>query len=806
MFNSITKPLFAAILFSLPILFTQNVQAQTVTGKVLDAQSKDPLPGAAIRQVGTTRGAVTQDDGSFEFRLSDDGEQSLLISYLGYKDQEIKVTNNQRRLEVFMYPDTFIGDDIFVQAVRVDDATPITYSNVERAEIERRNLGQDVPYLLQNLTSVTTTSDAGAGVGYTGIRVRGVDPARINVTINGIPLNDAESHGVFWVDLPDLASSIENIQVQRGVGTSTNGAGAIGASINLQTSSSEVEPFGEVNTGVGSFNTQKYNVKLGSGLMENGWQFEGRLSKIQSDGYIDRASADLDSYFLSASKHGERSLLKADIFTGKEVTYQAWYGVEESVMEIDRTFNEAGTERAGEPYGNQVDDYQQNYYQLHYSYKLQDNWTANASLFYTKGFGFYEEYKADEDLADYGISPANSGDPESSDLIRRRWLDNDYYGSIFSTKYTHSDVWNLSLGGGISRYEGAHFGEVIWARYAGNSENDERYYDNEGIKNDFNIYGKLQYKLTENLNSYLDLQIHRIEYEFLGNDIIQDELVALQQRDELLFFNPKFGVVYNMDDGRRMYASFAVGSKEPTRDEYVNSTAESRPEAEKLYNVEAGYRADYSRYFIGANLYGMFYRDQLVLTGEINDVGAYVRQNVPESYRVGLELQGGVSLSNQFSLGLNATLSQNKIVEFTQFMDAYDENFNYYQEEEVFENTDIAFSSSFIGNSVIGFTEGSLNAEFITKYVSRQYLDNTQKESRSIDPYLVSDLRLSYALDNIDLLKGITATLQVSNLFDTEYETNGYTFGWIESGQPIYYNYYYPQAGRNFLFQVKWSF
>ncbi|WP_421773105.1 TonB-dependent receptor [Gracilimonas sp.] len=816
MFNLFNKKsLLTAFLLTIPLLFSQEVHAQTITGKVLDAQSKEPLQGAAVRQQGTSRGVVTQDDGSFEIRLSENGREALLITYIGYTDQEVNVSGNKENLNVFLYPETYIGDDVFVSAVRVDESSPITYTNIERAEIEERNLGQDVPYLLQNTPSVTTTSDAGAGIGYTGIRIRGVDPARINVTINGIPVNDAESHGVFWVDLPDLASSIENIQVQRGVGTSTNGAGAFGATINLQTSSSSPEPFGEINTGFGSFNTKKYNVRLGSGLMENGWQFEGRLSKIDSDGFIDRADSDLDSYFLSASHHGERSLLRADVFTGKEITYQAWYGVEESVLENDRTFNEAGTEKAGEPYEDQVDDYQQNYYQLHYSYQLKENWNANISAFYTKGFGFYEEYKADEDLADYGIETLQPNTPTSSDLVRRRWLDNDYYGTIFSTKYTHSDTWNMTFGGGYSYYDGAHFGEVIWARYAGDSEIEDRYYDNDGIKTDFNLYGKFQYKLTEKLNSYLDLQVRGINYEFLGNDIIQtgnppnvqDSLVSLQQEVSLSFFNPKFGFVYNFNPQQRAYASFGVGSKEPTRDEYVNSTPESRPNPEKLYNVELGYRGDFTSYFVGVNFYGMFYQDQLVPTGAINDVGEIVRQNVPESYRAGIELQGGYSLTNNLSISANATFSQNKIVEYTQFTDRYDASFNFLgQQETVYEDTDIAFSPSVITNGVIGYNKGGLNAELISKYVSRQYLDNTQTESRSIDPYFVNDLRLSYKLNRVPVLEGVTATLQVNNVFNHEYETNGYTFGWLQSGDPVYFNYYYPQAGTNFLFQVKWEF
>ncbi len=815
LFSSI-RSFFAALLLTVPLLFNfnPNLQAQTVTGTVLEAQTKKPLQGAAIRQAGTTRGAVTQSEGEFELRLSEQGERSLIISYIGYKEKEVQLSGSTKKLEIFLYPETYITDDVFVSATRVDETTPVTFTNIDEAELERRNLGQDIPYLLQGTPSVISTSDAGAGIGYTGIRIRGVDPARINVTINGIPVNDAESHAVFWVNLPDLSSSTDNIQIQRGVGTSTNGAGAFGATINLQTSSSSPQPFGEVSTGFGSFNTQKYNVKLGSGLMENGWQFEGRLSKIDSDGFVDRAFSDMDSYFLSASHHGERSLLQANVFSGSQTTYQAWNGVEESVMKTDRTYNESGTEKPGDPYENQTDNYTQTYYQLQYSYQLQENWSANISGFYTLGEGYYEEYKADEDLTDYGIQPVAPSNPSSSDLIRRRWLDNDFYGGIFSTKYKPSDKWDVTFGGGYSYYKGAHFGEVIWARFAGNSEIEDRYYDNDGIKKDANFYGKLQYAFTENLNSYLDLQVRGVEYEFLGNGFVRsagsavrDSLVQIQQKESLAFFNPKFGFVYSLPQQQRVYASFGVGSKEPTRDEYVDTSSESRPDPEKLYNVEVGYRGDFSNFYMGANMYGMFYKNQLVPTGAINDVGEIVRDNVPESYRVGLELQGGVSLTRQLSLSANATFSQNKIVEYTQYTDVYDVNFNYTgQQQTEYEQTDIAFSPSVIANGVIGYQVGGLNAELISKYVSRQYLDNTETKSRSIDPYFVNDVRLSYSLNEISMLKGITATLQINNIFNHEYESNGYTFGWLQGGNPVHYNYYYPQAGTNFLMQIKWAF
>jgi len=801
MFQLIKSSLMVAILFTMLSTFAA-AQIQ-ISGKVLEAQTKEPLIGATVLQTGTNNGVSTNTDGSFEIDLLDGEERSLRISFTGFKSKTVTVVRSQSDLQILLLPDTYVSDEVLVEATRVDESIPVTFSNLDQEEIQKRNLGQDVPYLLNLTPSTVVTSDAGAGIGYTGIRIRGVDPARINVTINGIPVNDAESHSVFWVNLPDIASSIENIQVQRGVGTSTNGAAAFGGSINLQTSSNSLEPYAEINTGVGSFNTRKANIQLGSGLMKNGWSFEGRLSQITSDGFIDRASSDLNSFYLSGSKRGKRSLLKADIFSGDEVTYQAWYGVEESVLEGgNRTFNEAGMEKSGSPYQNQVDDYGQDYYQLHYSYNLLDNWSLNTSLHYTKGAGYYEEYKGGEDLADYGITPANPGDPTESDLIRRRWLDNDFYGMVFSTKYTHSASWNLTFGGGLNKYDGDHFGEVIWARFAGNSEFEDRYYDNNAIKKDANIYGKAQYFFNENLSSYLDLQVRTISYEFDGIDIQNNTVVDIRDRDNLTFFNPKFGLSYTVNDENRLFASFGIASKEPTRDEYVESSVASRPDPETLYNVETGYRGDFGQFFVGAYGYAMLYEDQLVVTGQINDVGGVVRQNVPKSSRLGIELEGGVSITSNFSWAANATFSKNKIENYTEFIDDYD---NGGQIERNFSDTDIALSPSIIANSILGFSENGLTTELTTKYVSKQYLDNTQNDARSIDPYLVNDLRISYAFTNLSFAKGITANLMINNLLDEKYETNGYTFGFIAGGEQRF-NYYYPQAGRNFLLQVKWQF
>ena len=809
MFSKLLK----SIIFLCFILFSSaSLFAQTISGTVTDAQSGEPLSGANIVQVGTSNGISADRDGSFTLELLNDEAQKISVSFVGYKTKTLEVSDSEESYDISLVSQTIMSNEVFVRALRVDEASPMAYENISREEIERQNLGQDMPYMISSTPSVTTTSDAGTGIGYTGLRIRGVDQGRINVTVNGIPINDAESHSVFWVNMPDLASSVENIQIQRGVGTSTQGAAAFGATMNIQTSQMRADAYGEVNTAVGSFNTRKANVMLGSGLMENGWQFEGRLSKIESDGYIDRAFSDLKSFYLSGAKHGENSLLRVDVFSGAEQTYQAWYGVSESRLENgDRTHNPAGMEKPNSPYGNQTDNYQQDHYQAHYSHQLSDNWNANVSLHYTYGRGYYEEYKADQALTEYNFNSIQLPDTtiSQSDLVRQLWLDNHFYGGVFSTQYNNKDDrWSLTVGGGYNEYDGDHFGEVVWAEFAGDTDVENQYYDNNAFKTDFNTYVKAQYNITDGLSAFADAQIRHITYEFLGKDRQPtpgggQQVVNVQQTDRLTFFNPKGGLTYNFQDNQRVYASMSVGNKEPTRDEYVNSTPENRPMHETLYDWEAGYKGNFDRFFVEANLYYMDYKNQLILTGEINDVGAYIRQNVPNSYRAGIELQAGVRLFENLEWSGNATISRNKIEEYTSYLDNYDTGG---QEATTYTDTDIAFSPSFIANSKLRFNHNGFSAALNTKYVSKQYLDNTQTESRTLDPYLVNDLQLSYDWSTTPLLNSLEATLKVNNIFDEMYESNGYTYGYISGGERQFFNYYYPQAGRNIMLQLSFNF
>ncbi|TVQ65558.1 MAG: TonB-dependent receptor [Balneolaceae bacterium] len=807
-------------------LFTANEAfSQMAEGRITDAATTIPLEGATIFDISTQTGTASDADGHFRLNLSE-RPALLRISFVGYRTVTIEA-DGSRFLEIELQPSLFISSDVFVNALRADDSTPMAYTNISRAEIENTHFGQDIPYLVRNSPSVVSSSDAGTGIGYTGFRIRGVDPGRINVTLNGIPLNDAESHGVFWVNMPDIASSTQSIQLQRGVGTSTHGAGAFGATMNLQTGLQRQESFGEIRTGAGAFGTRTATVHLGSGLLDSGWQFEGRLSKIESDGYINRASSDLRSFYLSGSRTGNRSLLKADIFSGQEVTYQAWNGVPEPILRNDAAQldsyianlflgpedsahwrNNIGNRRFNEfTYSNQVDNYQQDHYQLHYSYRLTDLWLAHTSLHYTYGRGYFEQFRRNDRLSTYNIAPITIGDEtvSRSDLVRRRWLDNHFYGIIFSAQADLPDEWSLTIGGGYNEYEGDHFGEVIWARFAGASNLGDRYYDNSGFKTDFNLYGKLNYYLSPSFNTYIDLQYRSVTYRFLGLRIdgVTGEVSDLTQRDQIGFFNPKAGVVYRLNHQQRVFISFSVGGKEPTRRDYIESTELSRPKPERLYNTEAGYSADFGKFTAGLNLYHMLYRDQLINTGEVNDVGNIVRENVPDSYRMGVELSLAARVSSQLNWSGHATFSRNKISEYVRFLDDFDQGG---QRRESYSNVDIAFSPSVIAGSTLSWNQRFFMAELSSQYVSRQFLDNTANSARSLDAYLRHDLRASWSGLSLPGVSKTEISLQVSNLLNTTYASNGYTFGWISGGEERFFNYYFPQAERHLMARLSFQF
>ena len=726
-------------------------------------------------------------------------------------------------------------DEFVVKATRVDQKSPVAHENIRKEQLEKINHGVDLPILLDQATSVVTTSDAGAGVGYTGIRIRGSDATRVNVTINGIPLNDAESQGTFWVDLPDLSSSTNDIQIQRGVGTSTNGAGAFGASINLNTmSSNSQKPYAEVSNSYGSFNTFKHTFKLGSGMIDGKWNFEGRLSKLTSDGYIDRSTSDLSSYYVSAGYFGERSKIKAIMFSGHEQTFQAWYGVPLSFMDSARTYNPY-------TYDNEVDNYRQDHYQLHYTANLIQGLKVNAALHYTRGIGYYEQYKgigenaginyySKENLVDYGLSPVmltNNGDTSyitETDLIRRRWLDNHFYGAIFSAEYQANKI-KLILGGGANQYLGKHFGEVIWAEYASDGAIRHPYYDNDATKNDVHVYLKANYDLNDKLSLFADLQQRFIQYDFLGYDYLPHpnipdsfELANIQQSASLAFFNPKAGLNYQFNNKHGVYGFIGVGNKEPNREDYTNSTPESRPFHEKMTDLEIGYRFKSKKMFANINLYNMDYENQLIITGELNDVGAAIRTNVEDSYRRGVEISSGYRIMKNLELRFNATFSQNKIAEFHEFKDYWDIDG---QVDSVFTNTDIALSPNVIFGSQLIYQPissekyGDVELALISKYVGDQYIDNTSNQYAILDAYSVHDLRVNYTLRD-KCFKELVISAWVRNLLDEAYISNAWIYkfrsvGYDPTPDDPYANAEgqgtgmynsigaFPQAGRHFF-------
>lgn len=817
MFNQ--KQVVMAVLIALPC----SVFAQfRISGKIKNKATAETIAGAVIGVENTYITTTSKADGSYELAKLKPGKYVVYASFLGYqKYTDTLELSSDKPLDISLAESTVLMDEVIVSATRVGDKSAMAYTNVSKKQIAEQNLGQDLPYLLNMQQSVVTTSDAGAGVGYTGIRIRGVDATRVNVTINGVPVNDAESQGTFWVNLPDFASSVDNIQIQRGVGTSTNGAGAFGGSLNIETSKLSTNAYGEYNTSYGSFNTLKNTVNVGSGLINDKFAFDARLSKITSDGFIDRASSDLKSYYLSGAYYGKKTIVKFIHFAGLEKTYQSWYGIPEARLkgdvqgmnnyiqnnwldteEADNLLNSNSRTYNYYNYDNQIDHYQQNYYQFHVSHELNKNWNANAALHYTKGFGYYEEYKKSQSLSNYGLNDVMIGNDtvSSTNLIRRRWLDNDFYGTTFSLNYNNHKKLSAIVGGAYNNYVGTHFGEIIWAEFASNGSLNHRYYNDTADKKDFNVFVKANYLITQKLNLFADVQYRTVNYSFLG---FNSQLMNVNQTAVLNFVNPKVGFNYDLSSNANVYASYSVGNKEPSRDDYTQSTPESRPKHETLNDFEAGYKHATKKAMWSINAYWMDYKNQLVLTGKINDVGAYNRANVASSYRQGIEAALGVQLFKQLSWDVNATFSKNKIELFEEFVDDYD---NGVQQTVIHNNTDIAYSPSIIAGSSLTFEPiKNLKFTFLSKYVGEQFLDNTSTDTRKLDAFFVNDFRINYSFKT-KYIRTVGITLAVNNLFNHQYESNGYTWGYIAGGQRIVENFYYPQAGTNYLLGLTFKF
>lgn len=805
------------------LLFSSSAWAQFQINGTVKNDIGEPMAGVTIRIDNQNYGTFSGSDGSYV--LGGLKEESYLIQakMFGYEtvEKEIHLTKDEE-IHFTLRPSIYLQEEINVHATRAHSKTPTTYTNKTAEDIEKENYGRDIPYLLESMPSTVVTSDAGGGIGYTDFKIRGVDPTRTNVTIDGIPMNDAESQAVFWVNLPDISSSIKSMQVQRGVGTSSNGGSAFGASINISTDNIHEKAYLTLDNSYGSFNSWKNTVSLGTGLLADKFTVDARLSRISSDGYVDRSSSNLKSFYLSGAYHGKKSTVRVNIFSGKEKTYQAWNGVHESrikgdeqemidfagregitgddldyLLEAGRTYNSAR-------YHNETDNYQQDHYQLHYAYQFNRYWNLKVAGNYTKGRGYYENYRKRDRFSTYGFDPIEvEGETITRmDVIRQKWLDNEFYGGVFSVNYNNAKGWDVVLGGSLYKYDGDHFGHVIWAQYMPNLEDGNRYYENNSVKYDGNVYLKANYQFKR-WNFFADAQYRHVDYTFLGVNDVGDEIIEVDQQVFYNFFNPKLGLSYQINSANSVYASYAIGNREPVRKDFQEQTANNRPDHETLYNLEAGYRFKKIGGYFTANIYHMLYDNQLVLTGEINDVGGYTRTNVKESYRLGLELEGGYQPLKQLGFSANLALSQNKINNFIEYIDSYDEFWTPQPQEEVHHGkTELAFSPSLIAGLNIVYTPiKNLNIGLLNKYVGKQYLDNTSNESRAIDGYFLSHLDISYSFA-FKGVKEITVGGRIHNLWNHTYENNGFTYSYLVGEERIQENFYFPQAGINYSIRV----
>jgi iron complex outermembrane receptor protein len=777
---------FLGLLF---VSWTGIAQTSKLIGKVVD-ENNQPLVGATVLVKEQSQGTSTNYDGEFTIQL-ENGNHTLVISYVGFRSLTKSIAVNIKKEILFtLVSNENILEEVLVSAVRVKANAPVTHSNLGKKELAKRNLGQDIPILMNYLPSVVSSSDAGAGVGYTYIRVRGSDASRVNVTINGIPYNDAESQGTFWVNMGDFASSVENLQLQRGVGTSTNGSGAFGASLNILTDAVSAEAGGEISNSFGSYGTRKHTVKFTTGKLNNHFELAGRVSKIKSNGYIDRASSDLKTYFLQGSYTDKNTLIKALVFGGHEKTYQAWYGIDAIQLKENRRQNPY-------TYDNETDNYWQDHYQLHWNEKLNKNWSTNIGLNYTRGKGFFEQFKGESATSKYNdvveaTTTSWDGKP-ATDLIVRRWLDNHFYVVNGNITYKKGSFEIIS-GGSYSNYTGDHFGEVIWAKqFAPTANIRDRYYFSDATKNDFSVFSKATFNFTDNLIAMIDVQGRFINYK---TDGLTSDRNPLNINNTFNFFNPKVGLTYVIDEENSIYASYARANREPNRSDFENGETVKH---ESLNDFELGWRLKNNIVQLNTNLYFMIYDNQLIQTGGLNDVGEYLRENVKDSYRVGLEIDANVKVSKKFNINQNLTISSNKIKNFILDRDGAQRNIG---------TTNIAFSPNIIAGNTLSYnlTE-SFQVSLLSKFVGEQYLSNTDTEASLLDNYFTSDLNFIYELKTNSIFKSIVFSGVVNNLFDKEYVDRGYTYLDYWTGPTSFeVQGYYPQATRNFLVGLTLNF
>ena len=811
-----------SILFLLlAVLGMAATQAQkfTVEGIVKNPDGK-PVSGATVVLANTYYSTITSSKGEFKLKVKQ-GEYTLVVGHISYRTYKTSVTvNKDVKLTITLQPKTFITEEVIVSAQKADKEIPLPKSNIPKKKITRLNEGQDMPFILNTLPSVITTTDAGNGVGYTGIRIRGIDTRGINVTINGIPLNDAESQGVWWVDLPDLAANSENIQVQRGVGTSTNGAGAFGSTINIQTTATSKKPYAEGTLNYGSFNTSRYNVKAGTGIMDSVFAVDLSMSKIHSDGFIDRAYSNLKSLALTASYYGKNSLLKFVLLTGKEKTFQSWWGIPKE------DFDAGNYTENHYKYDNATDNYQQDHYQLHYSKKITDELSLNAALHYTYGRGYYENYKDGKTLSRYLRHPVVfPGEPDtiitqnndtvidfpdtvySGDLVWQKWLDNDFYGATFSVKYDNNYL-NIIAGGAGNVYDGRHFGKIIWGQFIGSNnlktdsviQKDIEWYRGQSIKTDYNVFVKANWFVNEKINVYGDFQVRSISHKMNG---YEDDSTEYDISANYVFINPKAGVSYHFSDKLNFYAFAGISHREPNRDDFIgyNHFYSKEIKPEQLLDIETGVNYSAKNIRLNLNLYRMDYENQLINTGELNDVGNPVRINVPKSFRQGIETEISVKPVQKLEIALNATISSNKIQsEFVRYYDQYDENWNWTGSvADTVRNGVLPYSPGLIAGLYVDYAPvKGLHLSVLEKYVSKQYLDNTGNPESTLPAYHTTTLKIAYNF-SLGKFQNISVFASAHNLLQSKpFPTNGWVYPYY-MGNTMYNDIaYYPEAVRYF--------
>lgn len=807
---------FLTLIFVSMALFSwaNGKDGKAISGTVAGVNGA-PLIGATLQLVGSGKGATTNERGIYRIGNVRPGAYTLKASFIGYKSQEVKVDVKENvTLNLTLEVQNVLGDEVVVSATRASKRTPMAFTDMKAYEIKKVNTGGDVAQIFELTPSFVSTTESGIGIGNTSFSIRGTDASRINITVDGFPINDPESQQVFFVNMPDVTSSASSVQIQRGVGTSTNGAGAFGATVNFQTGALSNEPYAEINNYVGSYNSWRGNVLLGTGIINNRFSFDARISRAKSDGYVERATSDHKSAQVSGTYHGDRSMLKATILYGEEKTGISWTGVPSSAIDTNRTYNPEGyyfdSKGVRHIYENQTDNYKQTHYLTNYTTKLGDNASLNVGVFYTRGLGFYDNYKDDEKFYKFGLPSATIDNVvyAKSDFVVQKWLDNDNVGGTFALNLQPSSQLAITVGGAASQFTNHHYGKMKWVEHnVGNIPADFEWYRSKSTKKDGNIYGKISWLATERLNIYGDMQYRNIDYTISGIDDKRDydgNIIDISQQHTYHFFNPKVGASFAIGGSSSVFASLAVANREPTRSDFKDATNPSkRPSSERLFDYEAGYKYAGSVASLGVNLYYMQYKDQLVLTGKVNDVGSPIRENVPNSYRAGVELMAGVNLFNNLKWEGNLTLSQNKINNFTLLVETYDlingKFKNFEMREYKLGTTRISYSPDVIGSSQFSLEAAkNLRLVFVSKYVGKQYYDNSENANRMLKAYFVNNLRAEYTFSMVGL-KDVTFQMGVNNLFDEKYIANAWIYRAEFRNAPDYIeDGLFPQATRNY--------